>query len=152
MSCSLATLIANFSISPTFLHSDLCDSAREWNCIRNSCTYIDPLKDLDRWIDTYSVVCFCSACVYCCYIRCYLYMMYGGAVNAGDHINILYCTYEHRTFFSKHNHTPSGKKTVTGMQAVTPSQVQSIGCVACASVYDAVNVLVQYHLISPVYQ
>ena len=30
--------------------------------------------------------------------------------------------------FFKHNHTPSGKKTVTGMQVVTTSQVQIIGC------------------------
>ena len=27
-----------------------------------------------------------------------------------------------------HNHTPSGKKTVTGMQVVTTSQVQIIRC------------------------
>ena len=33
-----------------------------------------------------------------------------------------------RIFFFKHNHTPSGKKTVTGMQVVTTSQVQIIGC------------------------
>ena len=32
-------------------------------------------------------------------------------------------------FFFKHNHIPSGKKTtVTGMQVVTTSQVQIIGC------------------------
>ena len=31
-------------------------------------------------------------------------------------------------FIFKHNHTPSGKKPVTGMQVVTTSQVQIIGC------------------------
>ena len=30
--------------------------------------------------------------------------------------------------FFKHNHTPSGKKTVTGIQVVTTSQVQIISC------------------------
>ena len=30
--------------------------------------------------------------------------------------------------FYKHNHTPNGKKMVTGMQVVTTSQVQIIGC------------------------
>ena len=30
--------------------------------------------------------------------------------------------------FFEHNHTPSGKKTVTGMPVVTTSQVQIIGC------------------------
>ena len=29
--------------------------------------------------------------------------------------------------FFEHNHTPSGKKTVTGVQVITASQVQSIG-------------------------
>ena len=28
----------------------------------------------------------------------------------------------------KHNHTPSGKKTVTGVQVITASQAQSIRC------------------------
>jgi len=28
----------------------------------------------------------------------------------------------------EHNHTPSGKKMVTGVQVITASQVQSIGC------------------------
>ena len=31
-------------------------------------------------------------------------------------------------FFFEHNNTPSGKKTVTGMQVVTTSQVQIIRC------------------------
>ena len=31
-------------------------------------------------------------------------------------------------FIYEHNHTPSGKKTVTRMQVVTTSQVQIIGC------------------------
>ena len=31
-------------------------------------------------------------------------------------------------FLFEHNHTPSGKKTVTGMQVITASQVKSIGC------------------------
>ena len=31
-------------------------------------------------------------------------------------------------FFSEHNRTPSGKKTVTGVQVITAYQVQSIGC------------------------
>ena len=30
--------------------------------------------------------------------------------------------------FSEHNHTPSGKKTMTGVQKVTAFQVQSSGC------------------------
>ena len=33
-------------------------------------------------------------------------------------------------FFFEHNRTPSGKKTVTGVQVVTASQVQSIGYMA----------------------
>ena len=32
----------------------------------------------------------------------------------------------HFKIFFEHNHTPSGKKTVTGVQVVTASQVQSI--------------------------
>ena len=31
-------------------------------------------------------------------------------------------------YFFEHNHTPSGKKTVIGVQVTTASQVQSIGC------------------------
>ena len=30
--------------------------------------------------------------------------------------------------FSEHNRTPSGKKTVTGVQVITASQVQNIEC------------------------
>ena len=30
--------------------------------------------------------------------------------------------------FTEHNRTPSGKKTVTGVQVITASQAQSIGC------------------------
>ena len=35
---------------------------------------------------------------------------------------VLFCFFEH------HNHTPSGKKSVTGVQVITASQAQSIGC------------------------
>ena len=31
-------------------------------------------------------------------------------------------------FFPEHNHIPSGKKMMTGVQVITASQVQSIGC------------------------
>ena len=31
-------------------------------------------------------------------------------------------------FIFEHNCTPSGRKTVTGVQVITASQVQSIGC------------------------
>ena len=40
----------------------------------------------------------------------------------------LFFLHSNEIFFPEHSHTPSGKKTVTGVQVVTASQVQSSGC------------------------
>ena len=61
-----------------------------------------PCRDVDTVDTSYVRITYLCGLYYLCGVLCY--------------------------FFNEHNHTPSGKKMVTGVQVVTAYQVQFIGC------------------------